>query len=626
MHAKPRTIFDIFDGKRRYLIPIFQRQYVWSREKQWEPFWKDLRDKAEEILTGVDDAPPHFLGAIVISLVHTHGDQVQAFDVIDGQQRLTTFQIFLGAFHAAAVELGQEIIAGELQHYTRNTGMMERPEEEKFKVWPSQPDIAHFVEVMSAGSRWALEEKHPPVYWRRKLQPRPTMIEAFLYFQDAIVKFAQEEPDAARARVRALYDALNKRLQLVSIELEGRDDPQIIFETLNARGEPLLASDLLRNFIFLRASRKSESAKALYDTYWSTFDKEPDDPANPAGGLFWKKEERQGRLTRARLDLFMQHFLSLKTEHEVNIGRLYQEYRSWILTTKPYDSVQSELVDLTMHARAFRSFFAPNLDTRLGLFSARLRTLDTATVYPFLLALVTDPRVPAVEVEGILTDLESYLIRRMVCERTIKNYNRLFLKLFRDITKDDALTSGKVTRAGFQKVLLAQEGDTADWPSDAVFKKALLGTPLYDRLRPALIDMVLRGIERQLSTAKGEKITIHTKLTIEHVLPQSWEEQWPLPAPASTTPVGGELPEDVRERMLHTLGNLTLLTQELNTSVRNAAYSVKQPEITAQSALRLNAYFQKVGTWDEAAILARGEALFEVARKVWPHPGVAAKS
>ena len=625
MHAKPRTIFDIFDGKRRYLIPIFQRQYVWSREKQWEPLWKDLRDKAEETMAGVEDAPPHFLGAIVISLVHTHGDQVQAYDVIDGQQRLTTFQIFLGAFRAAAVELGQGEIAGELERYTLNAGLMERPDE-KYKVWPSQPDIAAFVEVMSAGSRALLEEKYPPVYKRKKLQPRLTMIEAYLYFHDAIIKFAQEEKDETKARIRALYGALNKRLQLVSIELEGRDDPQIIFETLNARGEPLLASDLLRNFIFLRASRKNESARALYDTYWSTFDTELDDAANPAAGLFWQKEERQGRLTRARLDLFMQHFLSLKTEHDVNIGRLYQEYRSWMLTSKPYDSVESELVDLTKHARAFRGFFAPNLDTRLGLFSARLRTLDTATVYPFLLALVTDSRIPAGEVDGILTDLESYLIRRMICERTIKNYNRLFLKLFRDITKDDVLVGGKVTRTAFQKVLLAQEGETADWPNDTVLKKAFLGTPLYDRLRPALIEMILRGIERALSTAKGEKIEILTKLTIEHVLPQSWEAHWPLPAANAAAPPGGELPEDVRERLLHALGNLTLLTQELNTSVRNSAYADKRPEITAQSALRLNAYFQKVGAWDEATILARGEALFEVATKVWPHPGMAAKS
>ena len=173
---------------------------------------------------------------------------------------------------------------------------------------------------------------------------------------------------------------------------------------------------------------------------------------------------------------------------------------------------------------------------------------------------------------------------------------------------------------------LTRARETADWPNDTVLKKAFLGTPLYDRLRPALIGLVLGGIERALSTAKGEKIEILTKLTIEHVMPQSWEAHWPLPTADAAAAPGSELPEDVRERMLHTLGNLTLLTQELNTSVRNSAYADKRPEITAQSALRLNAYFQKVGAWDEAAILARGEALFEIAKKGWPHPGPATKS
>ncbi len=113
-------------------------------------------------------------------------------------------------------------------------------------------------------------------------------------------------------RIQCLFESLQYDLQVVSIELEGRDDPQVIFETLNARGEPLLPSDLLRNYLFWRASREKADLTALYRTYWASFDTE-----------FWKAEEKQGRLRRPRVDLFFANLLQAKTTGEVNMGRLY---------------------------------------------------------------------------------------------------------------------------------------------------------------------------------------------------------------------------------------------------------------------------------------------------------------
>lgn len=124
--------------------------------------------------------------------------------------------------------------------------------------------------------------------------------------------------------------------------------------------------------------------------------------------------------------------------------------------------------------------------------------------------------------------------------------------------------------------------------------------------------MVLVALDGELRTRKGEKITINDDLTIEHVMPQEWEENWPLPP--------GDSSELAREAALHTFGNLTLLTQALNGAVSNGAYATKRGEITAQSALRLNAYFQTVADWDEAAIALRGNELLKLALKVWPRP------
>ena len=156
MQAHTRSVFALFDGKRRYIIPLFQRQYVWTKERQWHPLWEDIRAKADEVLEQRVDRPPHFLGAIVINQLWTSGDQVPAHDVIDGQQRLTTFQLVMAALRDVASELGEKAIADELGLYTRNSGMMDDEAEEKYKVWPTRSDVPQFTHVMDLGSRSAV--------------------------------------------------------------------------------------------------------------------------------------------------------------------------------------------------------------------------------------------------------------------------------------------------------------------------------------------------------------------------------------------------------------------------------------------------------------------------------------
>src|SRR5690606_7097009 len=131
-----------------------------------------------------------------------------------------------------------------------------------------------------------------------------------------------EESEMARSRIEALMNALRRHLEIVVIELERGDDPQIIFETLNARGVPLLPSDLIRNFAFLEASRGGEGTDRLFTQYWLMFDDYDRGPAQ-----FWKSVERQGRLSRPRIDLFMFPYLTSKVVQEVKITHLFQEFQ-----------------------------------------------------------------------------------------------------------------------------------------------------------------------------------------------------------------------------------------------------------------------------------------------------------
>lgn len=610
MKSNPRSIYELFDGKRRYVVPLYQRQYVWNRDDQWAPLWEDILSMAVARLDG-REMSPHFLGAMVLEQMRTFGNEVPSHTIIDGQQRLTTFQIFLAALRDVARKHDSESYAEEIDRYVKNTGLMAAADVEQFKVWPTKADQEQFRSVMTARSVEALEAVHPPVFVRRKLQPRPQMVEAYLYFSKAIEDFLGDEDYGAtkEGRVEALYLALRNDLQAVAIELEGNDDAQLIFETLNARGEPLLPSDLLRNYIFRRAGQSNEKPDELHEKYWSGFEQG-----------FWGVEEKQGRLKRARIALFMQHFLALKKGYDINVGHMFQEYKSWIKNEKPYTNVEGELVDLVRHADAFKGLIEPGDGTRFDQFARRLKTIDVRTIYPLALFLLVNDELSPAEVEGVATDLESYLVRRAICGKTTKNYNKAFLQIVRD------LRSAETSRESVRRLLLDFKGDAGVWPDDAEFERAWMNMPVYEKLGPAKVEAILHAVEDETERQFGEEIKVLSTLTVEHIMPQTWEENWPLPS------VGGQVMgvsqsveeqqarAQARDVLIHTFGNLTLLTQPLNSSVSNSPYEVKRQAIIEQSALKLNRYFQNVFAWDESSIRARGKQLFDVARKIWPYP------
>lgn len=623
MRPFPRTVSNLFEGKWRYQIPLFQRQYVWTRERQWVPLWEDIESKA----SAPQPAPgspqrPHFLGAIVFKPEPAYGDDVPTRAVIDGQQRLTTLQILLAAMRDVAMELSIKKYGQELETFTKNTGEMSRPEVECYKVWPTEGDVDVFRVVMNARSKVAVGEAFPLSFVRKKPVQRHGIVEAYLFFYDAIRDDLTSDGGEPTARFASLFRALTQQIQLVSLELEEQDDPQVIFETLNARGEPLLASDLLRNFIFVRADRRGEDYRKLYGTYWRSFDTlKVDDQTTKQEKFFWKINERQGRLVRPRLDLFFQHFLSMKRaeaddiEEPIQIGHLYAEYKEWIARKTPYATVEAELADVTSKADVFKGFFVPDTTTRMGQFAARLKVLDTSTVYPLLLFLATSDRVEKASLDGILEDLESFLVRRLVCGRTTKNYNRLLLQVLKLAAAETSLT-----RSRLQEILLAGRGDAVDWPSDEDFRLAWLHKEAYEVLRPRRVEMILRALNGALTTDLTEQGIQLGTLYIEHVMPQAWQKTWRPPSAGDGESVSeGELLAR-RARLLHSFGNLTLLTLKLNSTVSNGPYEEKQPKIVVNSALRLNAYFQGQTTWDDAAILKRSDALFETAKKVWPRP------
>lgn len=622
MNANAAPLLGLFEKKIRFEVPLFQRQYVWNREHQWEPLWEDIARKFTEYVQGRRDAPVHFLGAMVLDQKQTPTTHVERRQVIDGQQRLTTFQIFLAALRDFCREHGAEDLARECERFTINKGMMADPESDRFKVWPTQLDRDQFADVLLAGSRAKLEEKHPVVRrkYARRPEPRPRMVEAYLYFHDELTSFflgGDDEPAVGSAgtledRLAEAFSALQNALQVVVIDLETGDDPQVIFETLNARGQPLLPADLLRNYIFLRAARCGEPQEELYRTYWQRFDDE-----------FWRTEVRQGRLARPRSDLFMQHFLASRQFQNISIKHLFVEYKHWIERAQPFATVEEELQTLAEKGAHFRRILDPDADDPVAPVATLLETFDLGTAYPMLFVLM-EQNLCDEEWRRVTALLESYLVRRAVCGWTPKNYNQMFLSLAQKLHRDGA-SAENLTR-----FLSEMRGESREWPEDGVFRESWLRRNLYDALPAPRLVFLLRRINETFLAAKTESIQIASALTIEHLMPQGWRAHWPLadgspgiPAeklsdrPVDDPPAGATRRRDA---LLGTIGNLTLITQPLNSSISNSAWDVKRPQLMASSLLPINLPLANTPVWDEDAIAARGKELFSRAITIWAGP------
>lgn len=627
------TISDLFGNRWRYLVPIFQRGYVWNEEEQWEPLWEDIVDQAKLVQAHKESVRntirKHFLGSIVFSQVPAGIKDVPASEIIDGQQRLLTLQVFLTALRDATADTDDEFLKTGLVRMTNNPGPFLDPDEQ-FKVWPTNAYHEELRNIMDSTSPEMLEGKYPQRrYYGKLIPPRPKLVEAYLYFYKRIDGYLKdtemEEEDAeteqkfdivlCKERANILFEALMRHVQLVEIQLDAEDDPQVIFETLNYRGVPLEPSDLIRNYIFLDAGRQDKNIDSLYNQWWKDFDE-----VGEYQTKFWKEKERQGRLYRSRLDLFFFHYLTYRISHEIKMGHLYQEFKDWWSDSEKR-SIEVELGVINRSSSDFRSFLEADDTNRLGVLAQRLRILDMTTAYPFMLWLCEHRHeVDIKEFNGILADLESYIVRRAICRLTPKNYNRIFLTLLTKLSKE-----GQPNRTSLRRELLALEGDSAVWPDDSTFKRNLIYEPLYYSLGPKRVRLVLTALELASRTSKQETLAlpINNNLTIEHVMPRGYKlDEWPYPKQKSTDE---EERESIRWAHLHSIGNLTLLTQPLNSEVSNGPFKAKRPEITKQSLLVLNSYFQKFSnkdSWNEKTILERGKRLTDPALKVWAYPRV----
>lgn len=606
METQVRTPQAIFSQPQRFLVPLFQRPYVWSEEQQWEPLWRDVERVAKRLLSDpAGKHAPHFLGAVVLQQVPNNVGELQSREIIDGQQRLTTLQILIDALDGELRRIGAIVQADRLEYLIENDRRFRAHDHDRFKVWPTNRDQAAFTEVMTATS---------PIDYGQLTHKNARLVRAHRYFSEQSREWLSCDDDAERThRADAVERSVRELLQIVVIDLAVDENAQEIFETLNARGAQLTAADLIKNFVFQKLVAAKADVEKAYEMYWKEFET-----------AFWEEEVSAGRIRYQRSSLFINHWLISRTGEEVVSREVFSRFKSYA----DHDagvSIEALLQQLSAAARTYRAITEAAANTSgpidaVGLFSYRIGAMESDVMRSVLLALLdeTRERIAAATVESSLAAIETWLARRMLVRASTKSYNQLVPELVSVIRQTEASRVDQAVRA----FLLSQTSEHRYWPDDEEVARELARLPIYRRVSRGRLRMVLEAIEdyqrgyhlggKEFAGSRVPRGAFH----IEHLMPRSWELRWPAPAKGTV---------EERAQRLHTLGNLTLLTKRLNSSVSNGAWDGdggKREALKRKDVLLLNRTLESFdeGSWSDEAIERRTEALTRQILAIWPAP------
>ncbi len=454
--------------------------------------------------------------------------------VVDGQQRLTTFQLFLAALREVARKSECIDMIAQINGYIFNTlRAKDNKPLAKFKLTPTPSDREVFHTILEEEYS-AVRAKYSEHYWGNGVPKKSELkaLRAYELFIKHINQFAKFGPsdseanvqadkedsdlgkDIIETRLEALLTALLNQLKLVVIKLGEGDHAQVIFETLNSKGEPLLAMDLVRNNIFHRAEKQGASADELYQELWDPFDE-----------TWWREPAPYARPYRPRIDHFLAHVLSAETGQKISMRELYAEYRAFAVPQgRPrFESVVDELRVLERHSPSYQTLEGRiDGDPTLAWLGRKFTAWQVTTAYPIALQIAVD-NVGENERLQIAKLIYSYIVRRAVCDLTAKNLNRVF----QGISQKFAESGPSV--AALIDFFDARPGESTRFPRDDEFRRGIISTPVYQKAPGERVKDILWELELASRPPFAERIEMPHELWTEHVLPISWDESWPLP-------------------------------------------------------------------------------------------------
>ncbi len=594
----------------QWVIPRYQRKYVWKSEEDEQilGMWEDWKNQTEKLLNN-HKIHLHYFGAIIYYL---HGgtpeDKVQKRDLVDGQQRLTTFQIALVALRDVGMEL-EYGNAANINIYIHNA---EAPPKKDFILSPSRNDYERFQEIINT-------KKDKEI-----LKGDSAIIKAYNCFYKEIKKFVEDnksEEKTVEILIEKLKDALLDTFQAVLIQLGDYDDPQQIFASLNGKGEPLTAFDLVRNDIFYRVDKEGEELASKFEDEWAdNFEVD-----------FWRNMGGHGHAKKTHANHFIIDVVIAQTAQGVKQNKIFTDYKNHV--DGHFASVADELDALIKYGKTYRA-----LQDKTGTDTSRIAKMlnlwNSTTMNSLVMWIDTRQNLDSEEKSDLFLLIESYIVRREICELSTRAFNRVVPEILADM--HEAEKKGQSIIGAFKNFLETQTASTRKIPTDNEIITACEQKNIYMKTASRKLVYILEHIEQHIASNKAENFPIGTaSLSIEHIMPQKWSNNWPL---KNGTKVlheeywtareekGQQLDDnarnlmDERQSLINTIGNLTIVTVPLNSALSNSSWEVKKLEIDKISRLKLNRDIIEEAEWNEEKIKDRSEYLAKCINKIWKHP------
>ncbi len=573
MEAGKRTIRDIFNRGRNLEIPFFQRAYVWNIE-QWQRFLEDMRMVSTT-------QKPYFLGSVILKQQETNSNKDSVLTVIDGQQRLTTLNIFL------------KVLCLKNNSDTDFTETFKKQRDKSIILLHNHNDQESFNKIINLEGSAVFKD----------ISENDNILLAYNFFNENI-----NEDDLKNSI--DFFNILDNIL-FVGIDLGYEEDEQQIFDTINSLGVRLTTAELLKNYFFKRDEIDN------YNKYWKQIFEKDDETK-----IYWDREITTGRLKRTFIDLFFYSYLQIKiqepelkvkTDDKIEFSKVENLFESYKRFIRDYKLDKTVILDeIKEYAILFKDNFDFDIvnnelsaESGMERINAIIFGLDTSTLIPYTLYILKN-----VEDENKRNELfafiESYVMRRMVVKATTKNYNQLFT---------DRLISNKIlSKEQFVQYLESRNDKVNYLPNDTELKQGFENSILINKQTAGIIYFIESKIRNRNKQATG--LLGISKYSLEHLMPKKWENKW--------NSVSTKEDKENRNFKLKTLGNLAIITQSLNASIRDSNWPTKKSGSGSKEGLKhysggietLSPYLE-LSEWNETEIDKRADFLLKKACKIW---------
>lgn len=562
MKGSATNLVSFMEGTdKRFVIPVYQRKYDW-RVDNCRQLYEDLKKVAR------DGRGHHFFGSIVSQVV---GDGARTeYRIIDGQQRLTTVTLLLLAVCAMVRSGRVESERENLADMIMNRYIVDEwnDGDDRIKLRPVRADRDALRRLVAGDPD--------------EFEPASNLTINYRFFCKQITK--------GDVSVDDLFAAVG-RLQVISITLDGDDNAQLIFESLNSTGLALTEGDKIRNYVLMGLDPREQDE--VYEKYWT------------------KIEECAG----SDVSAFVRDYLSIKRQMTPTIGGVYRAFKEYVgAGDMPLRNV---LDDMLGYARIYRGL----LDGESGFHDRvmdgcmyRLRRLEITVAEPFLmevLRLARDGAMSESDAAQVFLIVETYLFRRSICDVPTNSLNKVFLMLNREVMRFDGTADDYLNK--FVYALLSKK-ESSRFPDDEEFAQALANKAVY-QMRGRYRAYLFERFENHGTLEAKDVYTLldNGTYSIEHIMPQHLTPAW-------AEELGPDA-EEIHDTWLHRLGNLTLTAY--NSNMSNATFREKRDAERgyAESGLRMNQRIATKDRWGVEEMQERSDEMVSRAvSEIWPMP------